>query len=100
MYVLIVCSDRGQNIMTNNSLSIHIESGNIFSQNFNTNEDFYNFVLAQRDEIKRIIPKRIVYHHSFGKYKKKNYLPSFPIDKVETFDLYSNKNSKYLLYNL
>ena len=70
-FVSFLCSDRGQNIMTNNSLSIHIESGNIFSQNFNTNEDFYNFLLAQREEIKRIIPKRIVYHHSFGKYKKK-----------------------------
>ena len=35
-FVSFLCSDRGQNIMTNNSLSIHIESGNIFYQNFNT----------------------------------------------------------------
>ena len=71
--------------MTNNSLSIHIESGNTFYQNFNTNENFYNFLLAQQDGTKRIIPKRIAYHHSFEKYIK-NYLPSFSIDKVETFE--------------
>ena len=48
--------------MTNNNLSIHIESGNIFPQNFNTNENFYSFLLAQQDETKKIIPKRIAYH--------------------------------------
>ena len=58
-FVPFLCSDRSQNIMTNNSLSIHIESSNIFYQNFNTNENFYNVLLAQQDETKRIIPKRI-----------------------------------------
>ena len=83
--------------MTNNTLSIHIESSNIFYQNFNTNENFHNFLHGQQDKTKRIIPKRIAYHHIFGKYVK-NYLLSFSIDAVETFDLYYNKNSKYLLY--
>ena len=83
--------------MTNNSLSIHIESGNIFYQNFNTNENFYSFLLAQQDETKAIVPKRISYHCIFEKYTK-NYLPSFSVDDVEKFDLYANKNSKYLLY--
>ena len=83
--------------MTNNSLSIHIESGNIFYHNFNTNEHFYGFLLAQQDETKAIIPKRIAYHYSFEKYIK-NYLPSFSVDDIEKFDLFANKNSKYLLY--
>ena len=33
-FVSFLCSDRGQNIMTNNSLSIHIESGKHFSPKF------------------------------------------------------------------
>ena len=37
-----VCLDKVQNIMTNNSLSIYVQSGNIFYQNFNINENFYN----------------------------------------------------------
>ena len=80
-FIYFLCSDNGQNIMTNNSLSIHIESGNIFYQNFNTNENFYSFLLAQQDEMKAIIPKGIAYHYSFEKYIK-NYLPSFSVDDI------------------
>ena len=38
--IAFLISDIGQNMMTNNSFSIHIESGNIFYRNFNTNENF------------------------------------------------------------
>ena len=96
-FISFLCSDQGQNIMTNNSLSIHIESGNIFYQNFNTNENFYSFLLPQQDETKAIIPKRIAYHYSFDKYIE-NYLPSFSVDDIEKLDLYANKNSKYVSY--
>ena len=54
-FIAFLIYDTGQNIMTNNSLSIHIESGNIFYQNFNTNENFYGFLLAQQDETKAIM---------------------------------------------
>ena len=96
-FIAFLISDAGQNIMTNNSLSIHIESGNIFYQNFNTNENFYNFLPAQQDEMKVILPKRISYHNSFKRYSQ-NFLQSFSTDDVEKFDLYANKNSKYLFY--
>ena len=45
--------------MTNNSLSIHIVSGDIFYDNFNTNENFYSFLLAQQDKSKQVILKGI-----------------------------------------
>ena len=88
-FIDFLLSDTGQNIVTYNSLSIHVESGNIFYQNFNTNENFYSFLMTQQDETKTIIPKRISYHHSLEKYTQK-YLPSFSIDDVEEFDLFSN----------
>ena len=96
-FIAFLISNPGQNIMTNNSLPIHIESGNIFYQYFNTNEDLYNFLLAQQDETKLIVPKRTSYHNSFERYTE-NFLPSFSIDDVEKFDLFANKNSKYLFY--
>ena len=68
VFISFLCLNHGQNIMTNNSLSIHIESGNIFYQKFNKNESFYSFLLAQQDETKAIIPKRIANHYSFEKY--------------------------------
>ena len=68
VFICFLCLDHGQNIMTNTSLSIHIESGNIFYQSFNTNENSYSFPLAQQDETKAIIPKRIENYYSFEKY--------------------------------
>ena len=90
-------SDMGQNIMTNNSLLIHIETGDIFYNDFNTKGNFYNFLLAQQDELKQFIPKRISYHYSFEKYTR-SYLPLFSLEEIDKLDLLSNKNAKYLLY--
>ena len=58
-FVSLLCSDRGQNVMANNSLSIYVESGNTFYQNINTNKNFHSFLFAQQDETKSIVPKRI-----------------------------------------
>ena len=83
--------------MTNNKLSIHIESEKIFYRNFNTNENFYSSLIAQQNETRAIIPKCISHHYCLEKYISK-YLPSFSIDDAERFDLFANKNSKYLFY--
>ena len=61
-FIAFLVSDEGQNVMTNNSFSIHVESGNIFYQNFNRNENFYSLLTAQQNETKAIIPKRVSYH--------------------------------------
>ena len=76
---------------------INIESGNVFYPNFNINENFYSFLLAQQDETKAIIPKHVSYHYNFEKYTQK-YLLSFLKDDVEKFDLYANKSFKHLIY--
>ena len=36
--------------MTENELSIHVESGDIFYDNNNTDENFYSFLLSQKNE--------------------------------------------------
>ena len=74
-----------------------LKVGTFFYQNFNTNENFYNFLLAQQNDQTASVPKRILYHGSFEKYIR-SFLPSFSIDDVEKLDLYSNKNAKYLFY--
>ena len=55
-FIAFLISDIGQNIMTNNSLSIHIEFRYNFYQNFNANENFYSLFLAQQHETKAIMP--------------------------------------------
>ena len=83
--------------MTSNSLSIHIESGDIFYDNFDSGENFYNFLMAQQNDETAFVPKKFSYANSFEHYIN-NFLLSFSIDDVEKFDLFLNKNAKYLFY--
>ena len=43
-------SDLGRKVMTENKLSIHVESGDIFYESHNTGENFYKFLLAQQND--------------------------------------------------
>ena len=96
-FVSFLCSDVGNNIMTNNSLSIHVETGDMSYNDFNTNENFYSFLLAQQEEPKQFFPERISYHYSFQKYTR-NFLPSFSLGEIDKLDLLSDKSAKYLFY--
>ena len=80
-FVSFLFSDIGQNIMTNNSLLIHMETGDIFYNDFNTKESFHNFLLVQQDESKQFFPKRVSYHYSFEK-STLSYLSSFSLEEI------------------
>ena len=43
--------------MTSNILSIHIANREIFYENYNTGENFYNFLLDQQNENAAFVPK-------------------------------------------
>ena len=90
-------SDIGRNVMTSNRLSIHIEDEDTFYENVNTGESSYNFLMTQQNEDAAFISKNFVYRNTFEKYIN-SFLPAFSIDDVEKYDLYSNKNLKYLFY--
>ena len=47
--------------MTSNKLSIHDDTGDIFYENHNTGESFYNFLIAQQNEQAPFIPKKFSY---------------------------------------
>ena len=53
-----ICSEKEKQILNSNNLGIHIKIGNIFYNNFNTNQNFCHFLLAQQDETKTIIKKK------------------------------------------
>ena len=83
--------------MTSNRLPIHIANGDIYYENHNTGENFYNFLIDQQNEDAAFIPKEFAYRNSLEKYIS-SFLSAFSIDDVEKYDLYANKNSKYLFY--
>ena len=90
-------SDLGRKTMTQNKLSIFVESRNIFYDNYNTGENFYNFLLSQQNDEAAYVPKKLSYKNSFEAYIG-SFLQSFSIDDQEKFDLLAFKNSKYLFY--
>ena len=90
-------SDLGRDVMTSNRLSIHISSGDIYYENHNTGESIYTFLVDRQNEDEAFIPKKFAYKNYFEKYIS-NFLPSFSIDDVEKYDLYANKNLKYMFY--
>ena len=83
--------------MTQNRLSIHVESGDLFYNNHNTGENFYSFLLSQQNDEAVFVPKKLSYHNDFESYIG-TFLQAFSIEDQEKLDLLAFKNSKYLFY--
>ena len=82
--------------MTEIKLSIHVESDDIF-YDINTDENFYIFLLSQKNEEAAYVLKIFSYKNSFETYIG-SFLQSFSIDDQEKSDLLAFKNSKYLFH--
>ena len=90
-------SEIGSQIFRKNMLSIDIKTGNIFYDNYNTNESIHSFLLNQQDETKQIIHATLTYKDSFSNYFK-YFLDDLDNETVEKFDLFAYKNVNYLFY--
>ena len=96
-FCAFLLSDLGRQTMTQNKLSIHVESGDIFYDNHNTGENFYSFLLSQQNNEAAYVPKTFSYRNSFENYIT-TFLQDFSVDDQEKFDLLAFKNSKYLFH--
>ena len=96
-FIEFLFSSKGEQIMQENSTSIHLKSGNLFHDNLNTRESFYDFLLNQQDENIVIIKKKISYYKTFKVYLR-DFLQSFDHEEINKFDLFSDKKVKYLFY--
>ena len=96
-FAAVLLSDLRRKTMTQNKLSIHVESGNIFYDNHNTEENFFIFLLFQQNDEAAYVLKKFSCNDTFEKYTT-SFLQNFSIDDQEKFDLLAFKNSKYLFY--
>ena len=96
-FAAFLLSDLGRQVMTSNKLSIHVDTGEIFYENHNTGENFYNFLIAQQNKEAAFIPKKFSYKNSFKAYVSQ-FLQTFSIDDVEKYDLFAHKKVKYFFY--
>ena len=96
-FIEFLSSKMGEQIMQENSMSIHLEHGNLFYDNVNTQESVNDFLLIQQDENTQIKNRKISYNQQFKNYLHQ-FLQSFDYDEIDKFDLYYDKNAKYLLH--
>ena len=90
-------SEECRDVLERVNIRIHIESGDIFVNNQNTNESIYDFLLNQQDERRKKLPVDFPYDDDYTDYITK-YLPSINEADNDKFDVLSNKNSKYLFH--
>ena len=76
--------------MRENKLSIHIETGNIYFDNFNTNKNIYDFTKVTNGDFS--------YGGEFSRCINE-LLSGIDSEADDRFDLLTNKNVKYLFYH-
>ena len=89
--------DLCKEILENSHLNIHIETGNIYYKNEDTNESIFEFVKNQQDVSKGIINCDLSFEGNFKDYF--NWITN-DYDSYEKtkFDLLTLKNTKFLVY--
>ena len=86
-FIDFLSSEIGLHIFRENMLSIHIETGNIFYDDYNTNESIYRFLLNQQDEVKQIIHATLTYRDFFSNYLK-YFFDDLDNGTVKKFDFF------------
>ena len=86
-----VCAD----LMKNNKLKIHIESGNIYHEKMDTNESIYSISQNQEGETKKWIDFEFILSDDYNDYFMK-YLVNIKDSEGERYNMLTNKNSVFL----
>ena len=90
-------SDFCKEILLSNDLKIHIETGNIFYQDKDTNESIFEFMKNQQNISKGIIHHILKFDGNYKNYFKW-ILNEFEAEEKKRYDIFSNQNTKYLVY--
>ena len=86
-----------QGILQSNDLKIHIETGNIYFQDTDTNESIFELIKNQQNISKGVIHTELKFDGSYKSYFQW-ILNEFDAKQKTNFDIFSNKNTKYLVY--
>ena len=92
-------SDFCQEIFIQNKLKIHIETGNIFFNNLDTNESIYGFFQQQENQSKAKINFELSFTDSYEDYFDL-LVQAFKGNKYQKYDVLTNKNSNIYFINL
>ena len=84
-------------LLEDNELKIHIETGNIYYDNTDTNESIHNFILAQINPTSGEIEHSFTFGRDYVTYFQW-LTDAFSASTKSKLDIFTNKNSKFLFY--
>ena len=90
-------TDYCKEILVSNDLKIHIETGNIYYDDTDTNESIFEFMKNQEDSSKGIINTDLKYNGSYKNYFQWILNGFEPYEKIK-YDLLLFKNTNFLLH--
>ena len=85
-------------ILEDNKLKIHVETGNIYYDNNDTNESIHKFILAQANPISGEIDHAFTFDRDYVTYFQW-LTDACSESKKNKLDIFTNKNSKFLFYH-
>ena len=83
--------------MTDNKLKIHVETGNIYHNNVDTNESIFDFMNAQQNPITGFIQHNFVFDRDYETYFDW-LINGFTRFEKQKLDVFKNKNSTFFFY--
>ena len=96
-FIYFLQSQYCKEILQNNDLKIHIETGNIYYDDKDMNESIFEFIQNQQNTSKGIIRYDFKFDRNFREYFKW-VLNEFDAQQKTTFDVLAHKNVKFLVY--
>ena len=83
--------------MTQNRLSVHSSTGDLYYDGVNANESLFDFIVSQKNRTKKRIREKLYYGGTFEQYLSE-LLPAIDADADAKLDTLTNKSIKYLFY--
>ena len=84
-------------ILEDNKLKIHVETGNVYYDNTNTNESIHNFILTQINPTSGEIEHSFTFDRDYVTYFQW-LTDAFSASTKSKLDTFTNKNSKFFFY--
>ena len=97
LFMQFLATDYGSQIMKQNRLFIQSSTGGLYYGGVNTNESLFNFIVSQKNRIKKIIREKLYSSGTFEQYLSE-FLPAFDADTDAKLDTLTNKSIKHLFY--
>ena len=96
-FIDLLQSEYCKEILQQNDLKIHIETGNIYYDDKDTNESIFEFIQNQQNNSKGIIRNEFKFDGNYKDYFQW-ILNEFDAQEKTTFDVFSHQNTKDLVY--